>query len=366
MYCMNDESSPKISVVMPAYNGERFIKRAIESVLTQTYPNWELIVVDDGSTDNTAQVVSNFKDSRIHYTFQKNRGQAAALNHGLNIARGEYITTLDVDDWFTPNSLADRAVFLDNHPYYDVVYGDGIFCDMDGNQLKRFSELRTDEVSGDVFDTILSNSFFGTGANVMVRKSILEEHLIRYDESIVWCQDYDFYVRLAEKCKFGYVDSLTVWYRIHQDNMTLTMPYGQRRESLVRAKLKALASERFNRVPNSQKVYFFQSLLIHDLDNDTERQMELMDHLQFQTLSKYDQARLIRMCASGYLATHRNMNEVKQLLKKSWSLNSLDPKTFFLIILAYFNNGPIGWIFNVWREMKQRNQSTSSPFDQIK
>src|SRR5215510_7816825 len=97
--------SSLVSVIMPAYNGERFIKQAIESVFAQTYPNWELIVVDDGSTDNTVQIISSFADSRIVYIHQENRGQAAALNHGLGIARGKYITTLDVDDWLTPNSL---------------------------------------------------------------------------------------------------------------------------------------------------------------------------------------------------------------------------------------------------------------------
>jgi hypothetical protein len=257
-------------------------------------------------------------------------------------------------------------VFLDSYPQYDVVYGDGIFCDKDGNQLKRFSELRTGDVTGDVFDVMLSNSFFGTGANVMVRKSTLEKHHIRYDESIVWCQDYDLYLRLAEKCQFGYVDSLMVWYRLHQDNMTITMPSGRRKESLIRVKLKALASARFNKTPNLQKNYFFHELMIHDLDNDIKRQKDLMDHLQFQTLPKYDQARLIRLCASVYLSARQNIKEVRELLRKSLRLNAFDAKTIFVIILAYFNKGPIEWVFNSWRDRKLRNQSISSPFDQIK
>ncbi len=355
-----------VSVIMPAYNGERYIKQAIESVLTQTYPHWELIVVDDGSTDNTAEIVSSYKDQRIVYVFQENRGQAATLNRGLNIARGEFITTLDVDDWFTPNSLYERAMFLDTSPQYDVVYGDGIFCDKDGNQLKRFSELRSGDVTGDVFDVMLSNSFFGTGANVMVRKRALEQNHIRYDESIVWCQDYDLYLRLAEKCKFGYVDSSMVWYRLHQDNMTITMPSGRRKDSLVRTKLKALNSARFSKTQDSQKIYFFHQLLIHDLDHDIKYPMELMDHLQFQTLPKYQQARLIRLCASAYLSAHQNMKEVRELLKRAWRLNPFDLKTAFVVFIAYFNKGPMKWIFNSWQSRKLRNQSISSPFYQIK
>ena len=109
-----------VSVLMPAYDGEAYIQQAIESVIAQTYPNWELIVVDDGSTDNTAGIVATYEDPRIRYTYQENRGQAAALNRGLDLAQGEYVTTLDTDDWFTPNSLLDRARFLDDHPEYGV------------------------------------------------------------------------------------------------------------------------------------------------------------------------------------------------------------------------------------------------------
>src|SRR5262245_60329647 len=105
-----------VSIIMPAYNGERFITQAIDSLLAQTYTYWELVVVDDGSTDATANVVSSFDDPRIRYVAQENRGQAAALNHGLRLAKGEYVTTLDVDDWLTTNSLADRVAFLKQHP----------------------------------------------------------------------------------------------------------------------------------------------------------------------------------------------------------------------------------------------------------
>lgn len=355
-----------VTIIMPAYNGGRFIKQAIESVLAQTYPHWELIVVDDGSTDATADIVSGHKDSRIVYVHQENHGQAAALNRGLELARGTYITTLDVDDWYTPNSLQDRALFLDVNPQFDIVYGDGIYCDENGNALKRFSDLRTEEITGDVFDVMLSNSFFGTGANVMVRKNALEQHDIRYDETIVWCQDYDLYLRLAEKSLFGYVDSLTMWYRVHQGNMTLTMSSDRRRESFVRTKFKALNSARFSRTLNPQKSYFFYELINHDLNNDVDRQMGLMEHFQFHALSREDQARLMRLCASSHLSARRNIKEARELLRKSWRLNPFDLKTNAVMILAYFNEGTAGWIFNLWRNLRLRNQPVYSPFDQSK
>jgi glycosyltransferase involved in cell wall biosynthesis len=350
---------------MPAYNGELFIKQAIESVLVQTYPDWELIVIDDGSTDKTAQLVLNFRDARIVYVRQENRGQAAALNHGLDIVRGEYVTTLDVDDWFTPNSLGDRAFFLDSYQRYDVVYGDGIFCDINGNQLRRFSELRTGDVSGDVFDIMLSNSFFGTGANIMIRTSTLEKYNLRYDETIVWCQDYDLYLRLAEKCQFGYVDIPTVWYRLHTANMTMVMSSDRRKESLVRVKRKVLASPRFAKTKLSHKLDFFLQLLLYDLVNWTD-QLELMNHPHFRGLPTRHRARVLRLLASEYLIIRKNPKEVKSLLAKSFTLNPLDARTWFVLALSYFNRGPVEWIFNYWRKMKLQKSIYYSPFENIK
>ncbi len=196
-----------VSIVMPAFNGENFIRQAIDSVLSQTYSHWELIIVDDGSTDHTAQVIRGYGDDpRIRSVYQENRGQAAALNHGLELARGAYVTTLDTDDWYTSNSLQDRVGFLENHPEFGAVYGDGIYCDVNGNALRRFSEYRIGNVTGDVYDTLITSPFFGTGANVTIRREIIEDSQIRYDDNIFWCQDLDFYIRVAEKCSFGLVE----------------------------------------------------------------------------------------------------------------------------------------------------------------
>lgn len=358
-------STRLISVIMPAYNGEKYIIQAIESVLAQTHQNWELIVVDDGSADGTAGRIGSFTDPRIAYIFQENRGQAAALNRGLEAARGDYITTLDVDDWYTRDSLGRRADFLDAQPEYDVVYGDGVFCDMDGKPLKRFSELRIGDVSGDVFDIMLSNSFFGTGANVMIRKNTIEKYQLRYDESIVWCQDYDFYLRLAEKCLFGYVDIPTVWYRLHTANMTMTMSTGRRKESLVRVKKKALGTPRFAMASPTAKLNFFYQLLFNDLDDPAE-QMELINHPHYIDLPKKYQARGIRLLASSYLADRKRLDDVRRLLRKSFFLNPLDIKTIFLFALSLLDWGPAARVFQHWRTNKQQNSSSFNPFNQIK
>ena len=119
--------SVRVSVIMPAYNYAQFIGAAIESVLGQSWQDWELIIVDDGSTDATPAVIAGFHDPRIRALRRQNGGEAAARNSGLDLARGEYISFLDADDLYLPNALADRVAFLETHPEYGVVVCDGYF-----------------------------------------------------------------------------------------------------------------------------------------------------------------------------------------------------------------------------------------------
>jgi glycosyltransferase involved in cell wall biosynthesis len=354
------------SVLMPAYNGETYIQQAIESVIAQTYPNWELIVVDDGSTDNTSNIVANYRDPRIRYDFQENRGQAAALNRGLDLARGEYITTLDTDDWFTPESLSDRVRFLTEHPEYGVVYGDGYYCDVTGKLLQHFSNYRIENVCGDVYDILITSPFFGTGANVMVRREVFEKNRIRYDEAIVWCQDYDIYIRIAEQASFGVVDTVTVWYRLHEANMTMSMPQGRRLESLIRTKFKVLNSPRFTRVATPSKINFFSQFLVYDLERRLEDQMTLIDNPYFQILPKPQQARLLRLAANHYLLIGQHIEFARDWLRRAWALAPFDPKTGSALVLAHLHPDLTKLIVKWWRQAGLREGAHQSPFEMAK
>lgn len=347
---------------MPAYNGEKFIKQAIESVLAQTYQHWELIVVDDGSTDNTASIIKSYIDPRIKLVHQENRGQAAALNHGLDLARGDYITTLDTDDWFTVNSIADRVYFLDRVPKYGVVYGDGIYCDIEGKSLMRFSENRIGDVTGDVYDVLIGTPFFGTGGNVMVRRDAFESYDIRYDESIVWCQDYDVYIRLAEHVAFGVVDAVTIWYRLHEANMTMSMPKDRRLESFIRMKYKILSSPRFSSLSTNSRVKFFYQFLIYDLSNRLEDQKTLIKGDQFRLLQRKEQARLIRQAAIYHLLNGENIEFARELLNTAWALQPYNTKTGLVLILTYIHPSLAQWIVSRWQHWNRQRGIYRSPF----
>jgi len=357
--------SKLVSVIMPAYNGEKYIENAVQSMLMQSYLNWELIVVDDGSTDNTAPIIKAMTDVRIKYVYQENRGQASALNTGLMLAKGDYITTLDCDDWFTNESILARVQFLDHNPEFGVVYGDGIYCNVNGEPIMHFSENRVGDIKGDVYDTLIVSPFFGTGGNVMVRRGVFEIYDIKYDEAIVWCQDYDLYIRIAEYAPFGVIDTVTVWYRLHDENMTMSMSKGRRLESILRLRGKVLSSPRFASAKVDAKYHFFHYLIIYDLDLRLDEQIKLFDHPRFQEMEKARQAQMIRHLAIGYLFVRKHIDEMRVLLRRAWKLNPFDFRTILLVILAAFNGKLADRVFDYWRQIWLRKHTIPSPFTQV-
>ena len=130
--------SQLISVIIPAYNHAKYLSEAIQSVLNQTYQNFEILIVDDGSTDNTRQVVQNYTDQRIKYIYQENRGLAASRNAGLRVTQGEYVAFLDADDIFLPHKLEVQLDWFEAHPSCGMVFSGFYFMNDRGEPIKPF------------------------------------------------------------------------------------------------------------------------------------------------------------------------------------------------------------------------------------
>jgi glycosyltransferase involved in cell wall biosynthesis len=350
-----------VSVVMPVYNGSAFIATAIDSLLAQTYPSWELVVIDDGSTDGTPAAVARYADERIRYFRQENRGQAAALNAGLDRAVGEFVTTLDADDWLPVDSLASRVERFESHGAADVVYGDGVYCKAAGEPIQRFTELMPAGVRGDVFDTLVVSPFYGTGATVLIRRAALQRAAVRYDESIVWCQDWDFYIRLAATTTWEFTDRSTINYRVHDAGMTLSMPSGRRLESLIRLRRKVLEMPRFARVPPEGRERFFYDFLVRDLDERVEAQREIFGTAAFRALPRERQARLLRVAANGYLAAGRHPGAARAWLGSALMAEPANPKTLLAWALALVSPKIARRIVVRWRSGPDREEPLS-PF----
>jgi glycosyltransferase involved in cell wall biosynthesis len=203
---------PLVTVIIPAYNASAFLSDAVASVLGQTHRDVEVIVVDDGSTDDTAAVLAQWqaRDARVRAVHQHNGGLAAARNAGLNVACGQYVAFLDADDVIHPEKLERQVAYLEAHPGTDLVYSDYRTSD---------AELRplTDEVIG-VKRMPLREAYIYTNVfpimAPLVRRSLVER-VGGFDERLRACEDWDYWVRCERVGTFGYLPGQYATYRMH-------------------------------------------------------------------------------------------------------------------------------------------------------
>lgn len=208
---------PQISVIMPAYNAERWIATSIESVLSQTFADLELIIVDDGSSDGTSQVIQSYNDPRICYFYQDNKGLAGARNKGLTHATGVYIAFLDADDLWHPTMLETCITYLEKNYDKSIVRTGYFYIGLDNEKLPK--NLNWYSWCGDVLDHLLVNDVFVLHAALFRRDCIETAGL--FDESLKRCVDWDIWIRIAAAgFKFGFVSKPLAMYRQHDSNTT--------------------------------------------------------------------------------------------------------------------------------------------------
>jgi glycosyltransferase involved in cell wall biosynthesis len=209
-------SKPLVSIVIATYNMARYLPLAIKSVLDQTYSNIEVLVVDDGSTDDTAGAIAPFlADHRVRYCIQENKGQAAAKNHGVQKSRGEYIAFLDADDTWTPNKLDVQIPIFDRSTFTGIVYSRVRYMDENGRHLGvADNELFRGRVSG----ALLIRNFIGFGTTVIKRECF--DRLGAFDETLRMGIDYDLWLRFSTNYEFDYVDQPLLNYRVWAGQMS--------------------------------------------------------------------------------------------------------------------------------------------------
>ncbi len=205
---------PLVSVIIPAHNREDFIKQTIDSVIQQTYPNIELIVVDDGSTDKTYEILKQFGDKIFLLQHQggTNKGQSAAINLGMRTANGKYIAVLDSDDLFQPNKITLQVDFLERNHDIGLVYGNGQAIDEKGNYL--YDIIPPGHTERNKPELVLLNCYYNVPSNALVRKRAFAD-AGEFDESMRSAQDHDMAIRLAEVCKLAYLNENLWYYRRH-------------------------------------------------------------------------------------------------------------------------------------------------------
>lgn len=209
------EPPPTVSVIIPTYNRASLLGEAIASVLAQTFSDFEVIIVDDGSTDNTERIICEFIDSRILYVKQDNNGRSYARNVALARARGRYIAFLDSDDLYLPEKLALQVSYLDSHPHVGMLYTSAYCIDSSGNAL---NENYVASVSGRIYRSI---AFFRpvtiTLPTVMAKRELFEE-VGGFDEKMHRFEDTDMWRRISKIAHIEAMPINTCKLRTHADN----------------------------------------------------------------------------------------------------------------------------------------------------
>ena len=224
------QSSPKVSVIVATYNRRDYVQEAINSVLEQTYPNFEIIVVDDGSSDDTDKILSKY-GTRIHYKYQKNQGESVARNQGVASATGEYIAFLDDDDLWLPEKLARQVEILDENPDIGLVATQGFLIDQHSNLIPdryAFPKHSTGLVE---LPEIILNSPIGPSSSI-VRRSVLAK-IGAFDPLLKYGEDWDFVIRTGVHFSIFYLNEPLVYMRAQspdrQSNFLLNSMKAHRR-----------------------------------------------------------------------------------------------------------------------------------------
>ncbi len=205
-----------VSVILPVYNGQKTIGPAVASVLAQTMAALELIIINDGSTDATLDLLFKIDDPRVRIFSFPRAGVSTSRNRGIAKAQGAYIAFIDADDLWAENKLEKQVAALKSHPGAQVAYCWVDYIDHKGHYL--FSDGRP-QFSGDVYEALLTGNFIDSGSTVLISRDVLAK-TSGFEDSLSCFEDWDLYVRLAQSYRFVPVPCVLVFYRLHPGTLT--------------------------------------------------------------------------------------------------------------------------------------------------
>ncbi|MER2520127.1 MAG: glycosyltransferase [Bdellovibrionales bacterium] len=216
-----------VSVVIPAYNHERFVAQGLNGILNEQYPNKEIIVIDDGSRDGTLKVIEQWAEAHkqeipVTIRSRQNKGISATLNDGISLARGDYILPIASDDYLLPGGICERVTYLENHPELQAVIGDCQMVDDEGKLLYqsclrdyRHADPR-DYATPERVAASIAKRWILPGPGLMARRGLYAK-IGGYDEERK-VEDWDFYLRMAARKTLGFIDYPVAAYRFHASN----------------------------------------------------------------------------------------------------------------------------------------------------
>jgi glycosyltransferase involved in cell wall biosynthesis len=322
--------SPKVSVIIPVYNGEKFVRDAIESILNQTFPDFELIVINDGSRDSSAKIIALYNDPRIVFINNDiNTGLPNVRNQGLDTSRGQYIAWLDCDDISVPERLEKQVKLLDENPRIGVC---GAWMKIIGGSRDLIAQYPVDSEyirASLLFNSCLANS------TVMMRAACTREIGLRFDSSHHLAQDYGLWVRIPRQWEITNLPETLTIYRLHTDQVTTI--YGKKQIDISWEIQKTQLSE-LGVIPTEQERIVHMSLsgFIQHTFEDPARLIEARDYLiKLDQANKkhkiYDKKALREVLLGKWLvASSSNLSSLKLMLISYWMRFKFDTMRFDL------------------------------------
>ncbi len=216
---------PEISIIIPSYNYDRFITRAIDSVINQTFKNWELIIIDDGSKDDSIRLIKQYEDKRITFLVQKNCGVSKTLNRGLRISQGKYICFLDADDKYHPEKLQNQIDLIKSG--YDISITKVEAIDENGLGLpdEHFNQTWNLFNPVEIFDRDIIFRFIEKNyfckSSVMIKKSFFDKYGL-FNENLITAYDLELWLKFIPNARIDRCEKILTYYRWHQNNETKT------------------------------------------------------------------------------------------------------------------------------------------------
>lgn len=300
--------APKISVIMPVYNTERYLADAIESILSQDFKDFEFIIINDGSSDNSKSIIESYNDPRIILiNNEQNLGITKSMNNGLNIAKGYYIARMDSDDICLPHRLRLQAEYLDKSTDIGFVGGAAYHINSDGHFIGAYQQP-TNSLEA-CTQALISLPFYNP--TLMFRRSLIKENNLRYNENIKsYADDFDFISSAIKYSKFSNIPNILVLFRIHQNSICGS---GQEKQN------EACVNIAYKNVKN----------IFDEIENEDETK-QILRHFYNKKISNHDEWRKLDELSKKIIEKYR---ETLPKSINSSSLNSLRIKWLFKIAL---------------------------------
>jgi glycosyltransferase involved in cell wall biosynthesis len=249
---------------MSVYNGEEHLRKAVDSVLSQTFTDFEFLIIEDGSTDRTLEILRSYDDARIRLIVQENRGHVRSLNRALEEAKGEYVARMDADDVSLPERFSSQVAYLDEHPEVGILGSAVVYIDRGGRVVGAW-EVPT--LPGEVSWQL----FFGTclaHPSVMMRRDLVLE-LGSYDDEVLHAEDYDLWARASSLTRLANLGSPLLQRRAWEDS--ITHRYTAAQEEAVRRSLRSLIERRLGIAVSADDVVSLRLFATEKITGDLNR-----------------------------------------------------------------------------------------------